>query len=125
MRVRAAVVVVVMFVLLSIQAFAQSAPPATQAVTAPALVPSSAPAPTLTDVQKLQIQNIAQRIEIAQLRAQQAQRDFDAANADAQKLIAALQVPGYTLDLQTLTYTKAPAGQPTPDTAPAPPKKEQ
>lgn len=64
--------------------------------------------PALTDVQKLQIQNVAQRMEIAQLRAQQAQRDFESARAEAEKLIASLQVQGYTLDLQTMTYQAVP-----------------
>lgn len=63
--------------------------------------------PALTEVQKLQVQNLAQSIEIAQLRAQQAQRDFDTARAELGKLIQSLQRDGYTLDLTKLEYTKA------------------
>jgi hypothetical protein len=84
------------------------------AVTGIALAQQPAPvsAPTLTDVQKLQIQNLAQRMEIAQLRAQQAQQDYDAARKDAAALVQTLQVPGYTLDLQTLNYVPVPAQKP-------------
>lgn len=62
--------------------------------------------PALTEIQKLQLQNIAQRIEIAQLRYQAAQREFDGAREDLTKLMATLKVEGYTLDLATLTYQK-------------------
>lgn len=62
--------------------------------------------PALTDVQKLTIQNLALSIEIAQLRSQQAQRDFDAAREQLGKLIQSLQVEGFTLDLSKLEYTK-------------------
>jgi hypothetical protein len=58
-----------------------------------------AQAPQLTDVQKLQLQNAAQRVEIAQLRAQQAMGEFE-------RLVQSLQVQGYELDLQKLTYVK-------------------
>ena len=54
-------------------------------------------------------------IELAQLRAQAAQREFDGARDELQKLVVSLKVEGYTLDLQSLTYTK--------DTPPPPPKK--
>jgi hypothetical protein len=63
-------------------------------------------APTLSEIQKLQIQNVAQRIELAQLRAQAAQREFEAARGDLSKLITTLKVEGYTLDLETLSYRK-------------------
>ena len=63
-------------------------------------------APTLTAEQKLQLQVISQKLEIAQLKAQAAQRDFDAARADLQALLKALDKEGYTLDLQLLTYVK-------------------
>jgi hypothetical protein len=68
-----------------------------------------AKAPALTDVQKLGIVNLAKDIQIAQLQAQAAQAAFDKAQAELQKLIASLQVPGYTLDLNTMTYTTKPA----------------
>lgn len=67
-------------------------------------MPSDAPA--LTAEQKLQFQVVAQRLEIAQLKAQAAQRDFDAARADLQTLIKTLEKDGYTLDLATLTYVE-------------------
>ena len=65
--------------------------------------------PVLTDVQKLTLQLLAQRIEIAQLRYQAAQREFDAAKDEITKLIQALTVPGYDLDLMKLEYTRKPA----------------
>jgi len=64
--------------------------------------------PTLTEVQKLQIQNVMLRIELAQRQAQQAQADFDKARGEAQTLIQGLQVPGYDLDLQALAYKPKP-----------------
>jgi hypothetical protein len=68
-------------------------------------------APTLTDVQKLTIQNLAQRIEIAQLRAQQAQAEFDKARQAIGKLVQSLQVEGYELRLETLEYVKKPQSE--------------
>lgn len=65
-------------------------------------------APALTDVQRLQIQNYAQSIELAQLRAQQAQRDFDQAREQLGKLIQSLQVEGFELDLQQMVYVQKP-----------------
>jgi hypothetical protein len=75
--------------------------------------------PALTEVSRLQLQNLAQRIELAQLRAQAAQRDFDTARDELGKLVVSLKVDGYTLDLQTLTYTKTP---PPPKPVVPPPK---
>lgn len=62
------------------------------------------PLPVLTDVQRLKIQNLSLRLELAQLKAQAAQRDFDAARVEITALVASFQVEGYTLDLATLTY---------------------
>lgn len=55
--------------------------------------------PSLSDVQKLQVQNALQRLEIAQLRLQAAQQD-------ANTVLKSLTIPGWKLDLSTLTYTK-------------------
>jgi hypothetical protein len=63
-------------------------------------------APALSGTEKLQIQVIAQRIEIAQLRAQAAQAEFDRAREEFTKLIASLQKDGYTLDIQKMEYVK-------------------
>lgn len=76
--------------------------------------PASAAAPQLTDVQKLQVQNALLRLEAAQLRATLAQADVDKARADGSQLVAALNVPGYELDVQTLTYVKTPEPVKTP-----------
>ena len=66
-------------------------------------------APALSEMQKLQIQNAVQKIEITQLR-------FEAARGDLMALLNGLKIPGYTLDLSTLTYKKdappAPEGKP-------------
>lgn len=67
--------------------------------------------PILTETQKLQLQNVSQRLEIAQLKAQAAQRDFDAARIDLQALLKTLEKEDYVLDLQTLTYTRKPTGE--------------
>ena len=77
-----------------------------------AVAPSrAAEAPTLTDVQRLQVQNLTQAIEIAQLRAKAAQHAFDTAKASLLDLLRQLQRPGYTLDVQTLTYTPIPTAE--------------
>lgn len=64
--------------------------------------------PVLTDVQKLQLQNLSLQLEIAQLKYQIAQKDFDTTKADITKLVQSLQVSGYTLNLQNLVYIKNP-----------------
>jgi hypothetical protein len=70
------------------------------------VVQAPAPAPALSEVDRLKLQNIAQRIEIAQLKYQAAQREFEGARGDLTKLMEALKVEGYTLDLATMTYQK-------------------
>jgi hypothetical protein len=93
--------------------------------TIPAAPPAkaAAPAPTLTDVQKLTLQNVLLRIELAQRQAQQAQSDFDKARTEAQQLVSSLQVPGYDLDIAGLKYTPMKPAEPPAVPAPAPVKK--
>lgn len=79
-------------------------------VAVPALGQSSAP--TVSELDQLRIRVQVQAIEIAQLRAQAAQRDFDQAREQLRVLVAGLERPGYTLDMQTLTYRPVEAGQP-------------
>lgn len=64
--------------------------------------------PELTEVQKLRIRVLTQRLEIAQLRSQMAQRDFDTAKTELTQLMQSLTVGDYTLDLETMTYTRNP-----------------
>lgn len=64
--------------------------------------------PTLTQVQRLELVSALQQIEIAQLRAQMAQRDFDAAKDRLRGLVESAKHPGYVLDLQTLEYRPEP-----------------
>jgi hypothetical protein len=54
----------------------------------------SKPVPVVSDLQKVQFQNALLRIRVAQL--------------EAEALFSSMQVPGYVLDQQTLTYTKIP-----------------
>lgn len=61
-------------------------------------------APALTEAQRLQITNISQALELAQLRAQLAQRDFDQARERLRVLLLQLERPGYVFDVQTMTY---------------------
>jgi len=68
--------------------------------------------PTLTEIQKLQLTNAVQRVQIAQLQVQAAQTDLQQAGAAAQTLVASLKVDGYELDLQTLAYKKTPPPPP-------------
>jgi predicted negative regulator of RcsB-dependent stress response len=84
-----------------------TAPPATKTSNPVATIPAAKADPVLAEVDKLKVQNVLLRIELAQRTIQQAQADFEKARTEAQSLIQGLQVPGYTLDLQTLTYTAA------------------
>ncbi len=72
-----------------------------------------AQAPTLTVEQKQAIQILAQRIELAQLRAQAAQTEFDKARGELAAVLKSLQKDGFDLDLQSMAYVKKP-DQPTP-----------
>jgi hypothetical protein len=69
---------------------------------------AAAKTPALTDVQKLQIQNLAQRLELTQTQIRAAQLDYERTAQTLTGLLQALQVPGYDLNLQTLTYTPKP-----------------
>ena len=69
-------------------------------------------APTVPELDQLRIRVQVQAIEIAQLRAQAAQRDFDQAREQLRVLVAGLERPGYTLDMQTLTYRPIEGGKP-------------
>jgi hypothetical protein len=77
----------------------------------PKPAPPPAP-PTLTEVQRLTLQNALLRVQLAESRLQLAQTEFERARVEATSLLTSLQVPGYAFDLQTLTYTKAPAQPP-------------
>ena len=65
-----------------------------------------AKAPALTEVQKLQIQNLVQKMQLAQTQMQLVQVQFDSAQGDLTRLLTTLQVEGYDLDLQKLEYVK-------------------
>lgn len=82
---------------------------------AAAAEPKPAAAPALTLEQKQAVQILAQRIELAQLRAQAAQTEFEKARAEVAQLVQSLQKDGYDLDLQTMTYTKKLAPVKTPE----------
>jgi len=70
--------------------------------------PSPSKEPVLNEVGKLKLQNVSQRIELAQLKFQAAQREYEAARGDLLKLLDELKVDGYTLKLETLSYQKDP-----------------
>jgi hypothetical protein len=57
--------------------------------------------PTITDVQRLTLQNAVLRMRLAQA-------EFDKARDEAAILLVELQKPGWVFDQQTMTYTKAP-----------------
>jgi hypothetical protein len=97
---------------LSAQDTIVKAPAATRPVT------SAQQAPEVSEVSKLRLQTFAQQAENAQLRKQLAQAqyelgqaDYDKSHAALEALVRSLQVDGYVLDLQTLTYTAKPADQ--------------
>jgi len=62
---------------------------------------SDAKPPTITDVQRLTLQNAVLRMRLAQA-------EFDKARDEAAILLVELQKPGWVFDQQTMTYTKAP-----------------
>lgn len=62
---------------------------------------ATAKPPMLSEVQKLQVQNAVLRFQLAQAQLQDAQRE-------AAALIQSLQVAGWTLDVNSLTYSPAP-----------------
>lgn len=68
----------------------------------------AAEAPTLTELQRLQVLTLVQRLQIAELRAQAAQREWNDARADLVALSERLAIEGYELDLATQTYRPAP-----------------
>jgi hypothetical protein len=57
--------------------------------------------PALTDVEKLTVLTAVQRLEIAQLRAKDAEREL-------RGLLKSLEKPGFTFNIQTLSYQQAP-----------------
>ncbi len=57
--------------------------------------------PELSEVQKLQLQNVMLRYQLLQAQLQQVQQE-------AQGLIKGLERPGWTLDVQTMAYTRTP-----------------
>lgn len=65
------------------------------------------PSPVLSREQKLEIQNLIQKLEIAQLKAQAAQRDFEAAKEELSRITMSLRKEGWELNLETLEYRKA------------------
>lgn len=77
-------------------------------VAARAQAPAEAPppvTPTLSEVDRLRLQNAILAVELAELRRAQA-------IADAQRVLQALQVPGYTLDIERLVYVPVEATSP-------------
>jgi hypothetical protein len=64
--------------------------------------PVTSPAPALTDVQKLTLIVSIQKVEIAR-------REMEKVKKELEDALKSVQVPGYTFDLQTLTYKKSEA----------------
>lgn len=88
---------------------------------------SSVPtAPALTDVQKLQVQNAVQAVELWQLRAQNAASEFEKAREALTKLVASVTPSGYQLSEKLELVPVPPVQGPpasAPPTVPAPPTK--
>jgi hypothetical protein len=64
-------------------------------------------APALTEMQRLQVVNALQAVELWQLKAQQAASEFEKARDALQKLVATVTPPGYQLN-DKLEFTKTP-----------------
>lgn len=77
-----------------------------------ALLTVQSSAPTVSAEQRLTLQNISLRMQLAEARAQLAQADYNKARDEAAALLASMQVPGYVLDPATLVYTVAPKKEP-------------
>lgn len=76
------------------------------------LLPSTAPSlPTLTDIQKLTVQNAVLLLEVARLRAENAIKEFETARTAMATVTKDLEVEGYELNLQTLSYSPRPSPQ--------------
>lgn len=63
--------------------------------------------PTLTDMQRLQLQNGALAVELWQMKAQQAQSEFEKARAGLKKLIADVTPAGYQMN-EKMEFEKLP-----------------
>jgi hypothetical protein len=85
---------------------APAAPGAPQ--TAPTTSSPSAAPPVLSDAQKVQVRLLTQQLEIASLRAQLAQADFEKTQTALRALVESWRVPGYELDVSTLSFVKLP-----------------
>jgi len=74
--------------------------------------PAIGEVPTLADVDRLKLQNLALAMEVARLRAEAAQRDYDQARDAARVLLQQLERPGFTFDPSTLAYRPVPSPAP-------------
>lgn len=68
--------------------------------------------PVLAEIEQLRYKTYLQQMQIAQLQAQAAQRDFEVAQSAAVELNKRLQRPGYTIDWQRGIYVAAPPPPP-------------
>jgi len=69
---------------------------------------SSSAAPVLSELDRLKVTNALQAVELWTLKVQAAAGELAKARTEADKVITALQVPGWVLT-DSLEYTKAPA----------------
>jgi hypothetical protein len=70
--------------------------------------PAEATTPTLTEVERLRIQVALQRFQIAQLRLEGVQREWEEARQALLARLKEVEREGYELDLETLTYRPKP-----------------
>lgn len=70
------------------------------------------PTPTLAEIDRLKLQNLALAMEVAKLKADAAQREYDQARDAARALLHQLERPGFTFDPATLTYRPVPSPAP-------------
>jgi hypothetical protein len=69
------------------------------ALQAPPVIPASFAVPEISEKDKTEIQLLAQKIEIAQLKAMLAQKDFEAARNELVSLAQRMRKDGFDLDL--------------------------
>lgn len=107
---RSVAIVFVLAVVLGVGVRAQDASQAVTTAEAPAAL-QALETPTLSEVDRLKIANVAQLLEILDLRRQQIEMQRQIVTRELSTLIESLQRPGYTLDLETMRYTPTPKPQ--------------
>lgn len=111
MKMKTALAAAIVLATMCATVYAQQSAPTTPATPPPAA--TAAPAvPELTNEQKLTVTNYVQRIQLAQLRIQALQAEFETARKDATAFVQSLDRECFDLDLDKLVYVAKPDCKP-------------